>query len=205
MQGTIAAAGSGSKDVENVYNFRRTANVLPLSKTNIETAFQAAIAVPVTNALNVRFVQTLNTVRFIDDALDPPQGVTRAIAGAIAGESQATYDSIVINLKTGVRGRSGRGSKHYGPIGEASTNGDVLIAGAIVLFNLIGAAILAGFTDADGNVWVPEIVIRNSAIPGTSSQLRTNPTTVRANDVISAVLDSTVGTMRRRKVKTVTA
>lgn len=200
---SVAAAGSNAKPFNNVFNFRRTGTVLAVSKTQVETAFQAAIAVPVMAALSVRAAQTGNSVRWIDDAGDAPQTVTRAVAGAITGESQATYDAVSIELKTALRGRSGRGSKHFGPLGESQTNGDVLVAGSITLFQTVAAAILAGFTDAGGNVWVPEVVIRNPAPPKPKSQLSTNPTTVLSNDVVSVFLNATLGTMRRRRVQRV--
>jgi len=204
MLGTISAAGSNSKNVANVYNFRRTANVLPLSKANINTAFQAAIGAPVIAALQARYSQTFNTVRFIDDATDVPSGFAQAGVGAIATDSYATYGAVCVNLKTSYRGGSGRGSKHFTPFAEADTTGDVLTGAGLARWQTVEAALLAGFTDADGNVWVPEIVIRHPVDPTKPrSQLSVNPTTVLSNDVISSILDVTVGTMRRRKTKTV--
>lgn len=203
---TIAAAGSDAKRFDNTWNFRRTANVLAVSKTQIETAFQAAIMVPLMAALSSRATQARNEVRFIDDAGDAPQAVTRAVVGAIAGDSMTGRAAVSMELKTGLRGRSGRGSKHFGPIGESQVDGDCLTAAAVILFDAVRDATLLGFTDAGGNVWVPEVVIRNRATEnGQSSQLRTNPTTVLSNDVISVIINTTVGTMNRRRVARVTA
>lgn len=203
---TITAGGSNAKRFDNVYNFKRTSNVLAVSKTQIESAFQAAIMVPVMAALSTRAAQVYNYVRFIDDATDAPQAISRAVTGSISGDSLTGRDAVSIELKTDYRGRSGRGSKHYGPLGESQVVGDVLESSAVTLFNTIAAAILAGFTDAAGNVWVPEVLIRNPVDPALPrSQLRTNPTTVLANQVTSVILNKTVGTMNRRRVQRVTA
>jgi len=200
--GTIAAAGGTAKSVVNVYQFRRTSVVNVVVKAHIEAAFQTAIMVPVTDALNARFTQTGNSVRFLNDATDAPETVARAVVGAIAGESLPTFETAVLQMKTTYRGKSGRGNKHYAPIAESAANGDTLTAGSLVLFNLVKTAILAGFTDSDGNVWKTCIVSKGAIPP--LSQLTANPTTVFANDVSSAIMNKTTGTMRRRKVKTVT-
>lgn len=208
-KGIIAAGGSNAKAVNNVYTFRRTNTTLPVSKPNIEAAFQAAIMIPVTNALNAAYTQTGNALRFLNDATDPHQLVARAVAGQIAGARQQNYDAVAMTLRTAYRGKSGRGSKHFSPISEADTTGDVLVAGAVTLWNLVKAALLAGFTDSDGNFWTLTIVSRFAEVGPSGnpplSQLKTNPTTVFSNDVFAILLDKTTGTMRKRKAATVIA
>lgn len=196
--GVSASQGGGTKNIVNVFNFQRTTDVNPLSKTNIEGAFNTAIMTPMLAALSVDYTQTHVTVRFIDDALDAPASVTRAGVGAIAGERLPDYNAAVVQLKTSLRGRRYRGSKHFGPIAESDTDGDLLVPAAQTRFNTLGTAIVTGFTDADGNVWKSTIV---SSMP--PAQYKVNPTTVVATIVISKVLNKSVGTMRRRKVKTV--
>lgn len=198
--GVMAASGSGSKNIVNVYNWRRTNIVNPLSKVNIESAFQTAIMVPVTAALAASYTQSKNSVRFFDDATDPPFDVARAVAGAIATVRAESFLAAVIRFKTGIKGRSGMGRKHYGPIADADAEGDVLLAGAITRFGTVKTAVLAGFTDSDSNVWVP--IVLSTKLTG-GSQLLFNPTTVIANDITSGILNKTVGTMRRRKTATV--
>lgn len=194
----IQAGGGSSKNVANVYHFRRTGSSLPVVKANVEAAFQTAIGAKVLLALEVDYVMTANTVRFYDDALDPPASFTETGVGAIAAPRDANFVSGTIQLKTGLRGRSGRGSKHYSPFADADIVGDVLTAGAQTRLNAILTAILAGFTDSDGNVWVCQI--RSTRPP---AQYRVNPVTVVANDVTSGKINKTLGTMKRRKVKTV--
>jgi hypothetical protein len=200
MFGTVAAGGSNAKASVATFQYRRTATVLTISKAAVETAFQAAICVPLTNALNARYAQTFNTVRYLDDATDFPSQVTRAVAGQIAGECLTTAESLFLLLRTGLRGKSYRGAKKLFPFSESDTTlatADLWNAGALARFATLAAAILAGFTDATGNVWVPQVVSKKL------SQLTANPTTVVGNDVTSVLINKRVGTMRHRKVKSV--
>ena len=198
--GIVAAGGSNTKASASVFDFRRTATVLTINKANVEAAFQTAIMIPITNALNARYTQTFTTVRILDDAQDFPSQVTRAVAGAIAGESLTTAESLFLLARTALRGKSFRGNKKLFPFSETDTTlatADLWNAGALGRFATIAAAWLAGFTDADGNIWKPFIVSRKL------SQLKVNPTTVVSNQVASVLVNKRVGTMRKRKVKSV--
>ncbi len=198
LQGTAAAGGSNNRAVDFIFHYRRTATVLAVPKAGIDAAFQTAIATPIAAALNARFLQSRNTVRFIDDALDQPFPFAHALPGLIAGDSMATSLSAFLLMTTGLRGKSYRGGKHLFPMSESDTTSgtdDVFNAGCLGRLATIANAILAGFTDATGNVWVPSIVSRKL------SQLKTNPTTVTGNDCNAVFVNKRVGSMRHRKVK----
>lgn len=195
---TITAAGGTAKASNNVYNFYRASTVLPVVKSNIEAAFQAAIMAKVLLAMQQDYAQSRNTVRFVDDATDAPVSFTEAGVGAIATARGPDFQAVTLQLKTGLRGRTFKGSKHYSPIAEADTDGDVLTSGAATRFNTLGTAIVTGFTDSDGNVWIPTILSRKPP-----AQYVTNPTTVVATVITQALLNKSLGTMRRRKIRTV--
>lgn len=185
----------------NVYHFRRTSTANVASKAHIETSFQSSIMTPVLAALNVDYTQTANTIRFFENPLDEPTSFTEAGVGGVAADRLPDMNAAVIQLHSGFRGKAFRGSKHYGPIAESSTTGDDLNAGAITLFNAVAAAIIAGFTDADGNVWVPGL--KGGMRDGSVAQYETVPTTTVWTDITSAVLNKSLGTMRRRKTRTI--
>jgi len=198
--GVAAAGGSNNRNFEFVFQFRRTSNVNPVNKANIESAFQTAIMIPVTNALNVRYGQTFNTVRYLNDALDAPVPVTRSVGGARFGDGMPMHNSAFLLARTGLRGRSYRGGKHFGPLSESDTTAsteDLFNAASLTLWGLIATAWLAGFTDSDGNVWVPCILSR------VLSQLQSNPTRVVTNDITQILVNKRVGRMRSREVKSV--
>lgn len=197
MLGTFAAAGSNAKNVASVFHYRLSVLTAPPTKGALDTAFQAAIPVTFGAAANSRYLQSQNTVRWIDDATDPPASVAHAVAGAIATDSQPTIDCVTLLYRTAKRGRSYRGSKHFPGVNESDTTGDILTGAGLALWQALQAACAANITDALGNVWVPSVLSRKL------STLATNPTTVVANDVTAVLLNKTVGSMKRRRVTTV--
>lgn len=199
--GESADEGGGATKSNNVYNFHRISGSGGATKSAINVAFQSAIQTKVLAALSADYGQLRNEIRFIDDALDAYVAFIQSHPGLVAGERLPDGNAVTIRMKTGTRGRWAKGSKHYGPIAEDDTDGDVLTAGSTVLFQALGAALVAGFTDSGGNTWASTIVSIGSQFH--SSQLANNPTTVVASDVSSYLLNVTLGTMRRRRPKTV--
>lgn len=197
MLGNVASGGGGAKNFANVYHFRRTTNVNPYNNTSIANEFIAAILPAVCAAISDDYVTTGVSARCVNDAEDLPVTVADVTPGAIAGQRLPDYNATMLLLRTNLRGRWYRGRKFYGPIAEADSDEDVLSAGAITRFGTIITALGAGFTDSDGNPWIPVVLSRNK------STLDANPTNVVAADVTSIVLNKTLGTLRRRKVRTV--
>jgi hypothetical protein len=193
MMATSVARGGVVKNIANVYNFYRAATILPRIKSEVDTAFQAAIAVPVRAFVSVDYTQVQNTVRWIDDATDSPATFAHAGVGAIAGEREDNFTAAYILMRTGAR--RARGSKHYGPIAEDSVNGDVLENADYVRLQTIAAAILAGFTDASGNVWQSIVLNTKGGI------FDVNPTLFGHSIVIQSVARKSTGSMTRRRVR----
>jgi hypothetical protein len=185
----------------NIYHFRRTTTINVLVKSHINTAFQANVVAPLLLALNVDYTQSANTIRFFENPIDEATAFTESGVGAVTGNRLPDLNAAVIQLHSGVRGRPYRGSKHYGPIAESSTTGDDLTSGAVTLFDAVGAALVAGFADSDGNAWVPGL--KGGVRIGSDAQYLTVPTTTIWTDITSYVLNKTVGSMRRRKTKTI--
>lgn len=197
INGVVASAGSSAKKMQAVFHYRRTATVVTPTKAALETAFASAIRVLFINCLSVRLSLSTITVRWLNDAIDAPLAFATAGAGAIIGDSMPLTNAVYLLFQTGLRGKSYRGSKHLFPIGESATTvltDDILNAAALTYFGLLSAALLAQITDSTGNVWVPSVVSKKL------SQLKVNPTTVVANDVISIAVAKRIGTMRHRRV-----
>jgi hypothetical protein len=201
-QAYAVARGGGVKNFFNIYHFARTTTANPLVRANVQAAFQTNIMVPVLAAMNVDYTQTGNTVRYFEDPTDAPIATTQSGVGGRSGDRLPDFNAVVLQLKTGVRGKTGRGSKHYGPISEQDTTGDDIIAPLIANSQAIGAAIVAGFTDASGNVWVP--VLKGAERIGSPAQYIVAPTTSVITQITSYVLNRSLGSMKRRKIKTVT-
>jgi len=192
----IGHAASGTeprtKPVINVHNFKRAAILPTLSKANIRTAFNANVQTLLSALLSVSYIADWNDIRFLDDPLDPYDRAASAIDGGVSGDSLPSIVNVTQQLKTGIRGRTYRGSKHYGPIAESTTTLDQLQATPYGLWQTFLGYYIGGFTDSDGNVWTPVVV---------SQKFSTfNPTTavVSAATVTMGLTNQTLGYMRRR-------
>ena len=197
QRGIITGGGAGEVRTNFVWHFRRTATVVDPSKAAINNAFATNIGAVVAAALNEDWEATVNAVRYPNDALDAPIEFSSALVGAITGDRLASFSTAFILIRSAVRGRSYRGSKRLGPFSETdvthATGCDIFNAGCLTRLANITTAVLAGFTDSTGNVWVPCILSRFL------SQLQFNPTTVISNDVVNLAVNSRVGTDIRRK------
>ena len=183
------------KKFYNVYHFRKTVSGGTPVKANISAAFVTAIATPLQPLLSVSYLTDYIDVRFIDDYTDPYRTVALAKPGTVAGDSLPSVNNITLQLKTGLRGRTTRGSKHYGPIAEVDTTLDSVKATPLIGWNAFCATYLAGFTDADGFIWKPFLVSRKLSTfgPTIADVVGYNITEIKVNSVL--------GIMRRRKEK----
>lgn len=197
-KGLVSGAGSNSRNTATVFNWYRVSTSLTVVKSQIDAAFQSSIVVPLGAALNARWLQSYNTIRYTNNWLDQALRFAHAVPGAISGDSMPTTASAYIELVSGLRYAFNRGSKKLFPLSESDTTigtDDMLNAAAVVRFNTIAAAILAGFTDAGGNIWVPTILSTRYSV------LSTLVTQIYAVPVTGAIVSNRVGSMRHRKVK----
>jgi len=198
VHGDCAAGGSNDRKSDAVFHFQRTNPALALpTKAQIDTAFQAAIVVVMGAALNARWLQSRNSIRYLDDPTDAFVDFSHAVVGSIAGDSMTTVEAAYLLLRTGLRGGSYRSSKHLFPMSESDTTSgtdDLFNAGCLTRLTAIGAAILAGFTDASGNIWKSTVVSRKK------SNFAVSPAVVVANLVTAVAVNKRVGRMRHREV-----
>jgi len=180
------------KPFVNVYTFSRTNLAVTAVKANILTAFKAAILDVLKLSQSVAYIADWIDIRFLDDETDPYLRQALTIDGTVAGDSLPSTMNVTVQLKTGLRGRNYRGSKHYGPISEADTVLDNLDAAAIVQFDLFAAALLAGFTDSDGILWSPWLCSRTLSYTGPMTAI------LVGQPITQVLVNPTLGTMRRR-------
>lgn len=195
--GTAATGGSSITPSINIFHYQRAGVSVAPSKAALNTAFQAAIVAPLLAAMNVRYTPGTLYIRWIDDCNDAPAVFNVAGVGAIATDSLPSDAAIYCLLRTALRGRNYRGSKHFSPGSEVDTTNDLLTGAGLVRWQAVQTALRAPITDATPNTWNLAVVSR------ALSQLQTNPTTVVVNNVIDVLLDLNVGTMRKRRSKTV--
>jgi len=198
LQGLMASGGSDSRNTYNVFHFRRTTTTGNISKSAVDTAFQAAIGVPLAACLNNRWSQQNNNVRCLNDPTDPYLTTSHVVVGGVAGDGLSSVLWAYVLMRSGLRGGKYRGAKRLGPLSEADVTAggdDILNAAAIARFATLRAAILAGFTDGGGTVWVPSVVSRIGA------DFRAYPAVFTATDISQILLNKRIGRSKVRETQ----
>jgi len=196
-KGVIAAGGSDVQACLNVYNYQRDNNSLPLVKGDIGTQFDTDIFSGIAPELHTSYSCTELLVRFLEDNLDPYASVAVTEAGAVATARAPDFECITIRMNTNVRGRSYRGRKHFSPIAEADTDGDIIAAARLAAWQAVRDLLVLPFTDINGNTWTPFVYSPSL------STLAGDLWTIAGAKCNAVVLNKTLGTVRSRKATTV--
>lgn len=196
IKGEMLSTGGGSKNIYAIFNYRRTAVAIAPNKTNLVTAFTAGPYAAILAAANQDWANFSAYTRWLNDAEDAAQLNVLAGVGAIATDRAPNFAAVYFLFKTALRGRRFAGSKHLAGVNEVDTTGDILVGAGLTRWQAVQTALATPLVSAEGNTWNPAVVSYSR------SQLKTNPTTVVVNDVTQVVLDRSIGTMKRRKVKT---
>jgi len=197
VYGGMSAQGSSVIPTVTTFHYARAAVGVDPDKTAFDTAFQTAIVLPMADCLSVRWTQKWTTIRFIDDAENPPTTFVHTAPGTIAGDSMPAYNYVYMLMRTNLRGKKFRGNKKMGPIAEASTTAptaDLLNAGAIALFATFATAMLTPIVDSTTNSW-SQVVLNRPPL----SQLKSNPTVLRYNQITQIVTNKRISRLRRRE------
>lgn len=196
MEATLTES-SFTKNIDNVFHFRLTAGALD-SRINILNSFNTTIRQPFTvNLATTDYTVVDIKCRLIDDALEQFTVLPIGVAGLQALPRLPGDTAVVTPFKTLLRGKNFRGSKHWSAIPLAMVTKDELNGVGIAAWGAFVPVLFAGLITSGGSQMFPIVLSR------TLSQLRTNPTTIIGADVSIALLNKTIGTMRRRKEKTV--
>jgi len=198
VNGSAAAAGSNAKRDGNNFYYRCSNVVGVVSKAAFYTIFNTTVVAVMIAAKNARYSVNNVDVRRLDLPGDAFLRTANAGVGAIATDSEPTVDAVVVKLVSLMRGKVGRGFKHFGSTSEVDTTGDVLTGAGLARWQTVRDALKVVLVDANGNSWTPIIASRYLAVWDFV------PPTIRGSDVTNSVLNLTVSTMRRRKAKTTT-
>ena len=187
--------------VTNLYHFRRapgTWHAVTLSQLNTAFIgnFDASLSAALQNDAGAGSIQS----KFLDLPTNDygPAGVMTQ--GQVSGDRLPLYNTAVCQLKTGVRGRNYKGSKHYAPVAESSTTEDNLTGAGLALWQDVRQSLEdvsdPGFmNDAAGNHWYLTV------ISTTLSDLVSSPCLFTGADVTEVLLNVRIGTMKKRKEK----
>jgi hypothetical protein len=198
LNGTQDAAGSTATKSLNVFYYRLTTLAGAIDKTSLAASFRTNVIVPYLAAANARYKPNSVTIRNVTDATDMPATVTQAGNGAVATDSEPSDDAVVILMLSAIRGRMCRGMKHFGGTSEADTTGDILTGAGLAAWALVRDGMKTNCTDANGNVYTPFVLSRSW------SSLKA-PVKIFGVNVTTCTLLKNIGTMRKRRSKTIYA
>ena len=202
VKGHSVESDGGVKPFVNIFHFNRESGPGVGTELELHSAFMTIIAVPMGAVLSASYVADFNIVRFMDNPLNAGVPFANPIIGQVAGDRLPNFNASVIRKNTYARGRSYRGSNHYGPIAESDTLLDNLTAGALVFLQALATALTScggaggGVTLPGGDVW------RLSVFSTVLSNFTSNPIQVTGSWVNATVANQRLGTMRRRKDRT---
>jgi hypothetical protein len=195
-RGSVTLLPAGTRSIVQVYHFKQldlTPSVEIMS--SLLAQIRLGLDTVLKNALSVDYTGLDIRGRFMDDPTtgDTPY-ITPPSNGTVSGDRLPIFNAATVQMRSGQRGRSYRGSKHFAPVAESSTTEDALNVAGLALWNPVNAAISnLTLTGTNGTVWAPIILSR------VNSDLTANPSIFTYADFEDSVLNAKVGTMRRRK------
>jgi hypothetical protein len=147
--------------------------------------------------LNVRVTGITHDLRPLDDPLIPAiENNAGTGPGQVTGDPLPSSLAVVCELRTDVRGRSFRGSKHFSGLSESDIlHGDELDVTPLVNWNVFAAAMATSAGDGVGNTFTPCV------LSPTLSIVYGTPPVFTGADLTGATAKAILGTMRRRKEK----
>lgn len=195
MNGIVAASSGGNKPFSFVFHYRLTSVAIP-TPADVITRFDNVIAPGIVNLLNVDWTGTTYDCRNMEDAFTQYFSATNGQVGATTGDRLPMDMAVAMLYRTTERGRNFRGGKHFGPITEADTLKDELTTGKLTSWQAVAAALKVDLASGAWN-------LRPIVFSPTLSQTRTNPTRLVGAEVSNILVNKTIGTMRRRRERTV--
>ncbi len=198
VQGSVATSGGGGKTFINTFHMQHVGGAGPApTKAQIDTMFVTNIWSVIFPNLTTDWVGQQITVRFMDDSTDVPAVTSVPASGTDALPRLDSFSAAVLLLRTGLRGKSYRGSKHFGPLASSTVVKDELTNAAVTAWNAVLTAIQSVWNS--GTLWNYQCAIFSK----TKSPSLVNPTNLVVTPLDGAGrTNKTVGTMKRRKEKT---
>jgi hypothetical protein len=198
VRGTSPTTGSGGKAILNVFHYRYSSGGAgPDTASNLASQWLTSVWANIVSLLSIDYTGVEVDFRRLDDAEEQYGVGTTPGSGTQALPRMPIDLALVYLLRSKTRGKSFRGSKHFGPIAQAHVTKDEINAAGITAWSAVAGYLTTSVTTPGGQVYIPVIVSK------TLSTLKTNPTTIIGADVTAALQNKTIGTMRGRREATV--
>lgn len=193
----ITESDGSTQDLLQILHFLRTGGPGTTTENDLYNAVTAVLGLAqLAPAWPNDVTNNAVTVRFMDDPTRPAV-IGAALGNGTAGAARAASFVNVTIRKTGfARGRSYKGSNHWGPPGETNYVNDELNGAGLANWGIVQAAlaslatgVLAGGLD----FW------QLAVFSPTLSDYISNPISVTGTLVNQTILNAKLGTMKRRK------
>jgi len=196
LRGHAVESDGSSQRFFNILHFARLAGPGTASELNVGDAIMAALTIDLSAALSVAYVADDYTGRFMDDPTHAAVIGANTLVGAITGDRLPSFNAVVTRKKTVGRGRSFKGSNHWGPIAESDTTLDTLNVGAATRWGAVVTSLQTISTPfvVGSDTW--QLIVLSQVL----SNLTANPSLFSGATVQANLLNGTIGTMRRRKM-----
>jgi len=197
IRGTIARAPADVVNAVTVLNFRRLTNSPVFDPTDIASVFKTSWEATYKAIVAAEYAFNQYECRQLDDPTAATAVEPTAVVGTGVGDLYAPDTAIYMQLKTGFRGRSYFGSKHFGGAQESQIDKGLLITAGRTAWDTVRTKLLSytttGLVDGAGNAWLLIVLSR------VLSNLVASPAVFTGADVTSIVTNGRVGTMGRRR------
>jgi len=201
IRGELLTTGGEIVPCLNVFHFKHHSGPTTTDPLNFLSSFTGGIQAELLAATVARYTLSQTEARFMDSPAEPVGIQVVEANGDIETDPYASDAAVYMLLRTGYRGRSFKGAKHFGGLAEEDTVADQLDASGIVNWGAVGAVIedwgVTGLDDGDGNVY--KLVV----LQPTNSDLQADPSIFTGAVVVDVLLNKTIGTMGRRRQKTI--
>jgi len=195
QHGRVNLTGGPTKNFFNIYHYELAFGTVD-TYTQLGQDFYAKVVQQLMPLLSSQYTLYELAIRMLDRATEQFTVVPMNFPGGATGDRVASITSVTLPFKCVDRGKSFRGSKHFGPISDADQTGDQITPAIVPTWNTFATTLGGIFASVNGQ-YRPVIVSRKL------SQLKQDPTNVVGSRVSSVLVNLTLGTMRRRKERTV--
>ena len=197
VRGSMTQPVAGTVNAVSVFNFRRLTNSPIFNPTNISGVFQTAFKSVADSLFSDEFLYNQFECRQLDDPTAATAIAPDGDGGTNPDDAYQTDNAVYFQLKTGFRGRSFFGSKHFTGCVETHVDAGYLNATGQTAWTTMKTKLLlwttTGLVDGAGNAWKLCVISR------VLSNLVASPAVFTGADVLSVLLNTRVGTMGRRR------
>src|ERR1700688_1229429 len=186
VKGTVPDTGGQTKNFQNVFHYRLSVSGTPQAANAVGNAVLTNVWAPIAALLSIAYTGVSSLSRYLDDATAPYIAGNVPASGGASLPRLSSAEAIVTPLQTAVRGKSFRGSKHFGPLATAQVIGDEINPANLATW-VAAVANLNAVVAVGGQTYIPVILSRSL------SQIRFNPTSIVAADITTVLLNKTVG------------